>query len=41
MVFDMLVGIDREGQYHAQMGEFWQISEDRLTYTFRLRDGLV
>jgi ABC-type transport system substrate-binding protein len=41
MVFDMLVGIDREGQYHPQMLEGWQISSDRLTYTFRLRDGLL
>jgi peptide/nickel transport system substrate-binding protein len=41
MVFDMLVGIDREGHYHPQMLDGWQISDDRLTYTFRLRDGLV
>jgi peptide/nickel transport system substrate-binding protein len=40
MVFDMLVGIDNEGHYHPQMLEGWQISGDRLSYTFRLRDGL-
>jgi peptide/nickel transport system substrate-binding protein len=41
MVFDTLVSIDNEGQYHPQMLEGWTISEDRLTYTFRLRDGLL
>lgn len=41
MVFDMLVGIDHEGHYHPQMLEGWQISDDRLSYTFRFRDGLV
>jgi peptide/nickel transport system substrate-binding protein len=41
LVFDMLVGIDRDGHYHPQMLQGWQISDDRLTYTFQLRDGLV
>jgi peptide/nickel transport system substrate-binding protein len=41
MVFDTLVSIDNEGQYHPQMLEGWTISEDRLTYTFHLRDGLL
>jgi peptide/nickel transport system substrate-binding protein len=41
MVFDELVGIDRAGQYHPQMLQSWQISDDRLSYTFRLRDGLL
>ena len=41
LVYDMLVGIDSAGQYHPQMLEGWTISDDRLTYTFRLRDGLV
>jgi peptide/nickel transport system substrate-binding protein len=40
MVFDMLVSIDNQGQYHPQMLEFWRISDDRMTYTFHLRDGL-
>ena len=35
LVFDTLVGIDREGHYHPQMLEGWQISDDRLSYTFR------
>src|ERR1700733_1603146 len=41
MVFDTLVSIDNEGQYHPQMLEGWKVSEDRLTYTFHLRDGLL
>ena len=41
MAFDTLVGIDSAGQYHPQMLEGWTVSDDRLTWTFRLRDGLV
>jgi peptide/nickel transport system substrate-binding protein len=41
MVFDTLVAIDNAGQYHPQMLEGWTISDDRMTYTFRLRDGLL
>ena len=41
MVFDTLVGIDNEGQYHPQMLEGWTVSDDKLTYTFRLRPGLT
>ncbi len=40
MVFDELVGIDSQGRYQPQMLEGWEISPDRLTYRFRLRDGL-
>jgi peptide/nickel transport system substrate-binding protein len=40
LVFDQLVAIDNEGKYHPQMLDNWQVSEDGLTYTFRLRDGL-
>jgi len=41
LVFDQLVGIDNQGKYHPQMLEGWQISDDKLTYTFKLRDGLL
>jgi len=40
LVWDQLVGMDNEGRYHPQMLEGWQIGDDRLTYTFKLRDGL-
>jgi peptide/nickel transport system substrate-binding protein len=41
LVFDQLVGIDNAGKYHPQMLDNWKISDDRLTYTFTLRDGLL
>jgi peptide/nickel transport system substrate-binding protein len=40
LVFDTLIAIDSAGTYHPQMLESWEISPDRLSYTFRLRDGL-
>ncbi|WP_052214699.1 ABC transporter substrate-binding protein [Belnapia sp. F-4-1] len=40
LVFDTLVSLDAEGQYRPQMLEGWQISPDRLTYAFTLREGL-
>src|ERR1700712_2214520 len=41
MVFDTLVSMDSKGQYRPQMLEGWQISEDRLVWTFKLRPGLM
>jgi peptide/nickel transport system substrate-binding protein len=41
LVFDTLVGMDSEGRYHPQMLEGWEVSPDRLTWTFTLRDGLA
>jgi peptide/nickel transport system substrate-binding protein len=41
LVFDELVAIDNEGRYHPQMLDGWEISDDRMTYTFRLRDKLL
>ena len=40
MVYDTLFALD--GAYHPQpqMVESWTIGDDRLTYTFKLRDGL-
>lgn len=40
LVFDTLVGLDSQGNYRPQMLEGWEISPDRLTYAFTLRDGL-
>lgn len=40
LVFDELVAIDSEGHYKPQMLSGWDVSADRLTYTFHLRDGL-
>ena len=40
MVFDTLISMDSRGEYHPQMLEGWQVSDDRMSYTFRLREGL-
>ncbi|WP_426955334.1 ABC transporter substrate-binding protein [Muricoccus radiodurans] len=40
LVFDTLVALDSAGEYRPQMLEGWEISPDRLTWTFRLRPGL-
>lgn len=40
MIYDTLVAIDAEGNPAPQMAE-WAVSEDGLTYTFALRDGLT
>ena len=39
MVYDTLLGIDSSFKVRPQMAD-WTISDDRLTYTFTLRDGL-
>lgn len=41
MVFDTLIAMDSQGEYRPQMLEGWEVSADRLTYTFRLREGLA
>jgi peptide/nickel transport system substrate-binding protein len=40
LVFDTLVSMDAEGHYQPQMLAGWEVSEDRLTWRFRLRPGL-
>lgn len=40
LVYDTLVGMDSQGNFKPQMLDKWEISADRLTYTFTLRDGL-
>ncbi|WP_303853348.1 ABC transporter substrate-binding protein [Salinicola salarius] len=39
MVFDTLLGMDDQFQPQPQMAD-WSISDDGMTYTFTLRDGL-
>jgi len=41
MVFDTLVAQDSRGEFRPQMLESWTASEDRLTWSFRLRPGLA
>src|ERR1700743_3622991 len=39
MIYDTLLAIDSSFKIQPQMAD-WKVSEDKLTYTFTLRDGL-
>lgn len=39
-VYDTLFGMDSKGVIQPQMVEAWQVSDDKLTYRFTLREGL-
>ncbi|WP_375460257.1 ABC transporter substrate-binding protein [uncultured Enterovirga sp.] len=41
MIWDTLIAADSKGNLHPQMLESWHASDDQLTYTFKLRPGLV
>ena len=40
MVYDTLFSADANGRPQPQMVKAWSLSDDKLTYTFELRDGL-
>ena len=40
MIYDTLFATDAQGEIRPQMVDTTEISADRLTYTFTLRDGL-
>src|ERR1044072_8406396 len=40
MIYDTLFGLDANFAPHPQMVDKWGLSDDKLTYTFTLRDGL-
>ena len=40
MIYDTLVAMDENQVVKPQMAESWKVSDDGLTYTFTLRDGL-
>ena len=40
MIYDTLFGLDASFAPQPQMVSRWGLSEDKLTYTFELRDGL-
>ena len=39
-VFDMLFAMNEAGEIKPQMVDKWEVSADKLTWTFTLRDGL-
>ena len=41
MVYDTLFAMDEKGEIKPQMVEKYDVSADKLTYTFTLRDGLA
>ena len=40
MVYDTLLAMDAKLEVKPQMADSWKVSDDKLTYTFVLRDGL-
>ena len=40
-VFEGLVRIDRDGEIVPALAESWELSDDGLTWTFTLRDGVM
>ena len=41
MVYDTLFALDADLKPQPQMVDTWEVSDDNLTYTFTLRDGLT
>jgi peptide/nickel transport system substrate-binding protein len=40
LIYDTLLGMNAQQEPQPQMAEKWEVSADKLTYTFTLRDGL-
>src|SRR6267143_595052 len=40
LVYDTLFALDKEFKPQPQMVDSWTVSDDKLTYSFKLRDGL-
>src|SRR3546814_727892 len=41
MIYDTLFAMDEKLNVTPQMVDSWKVSDDKLTYTFTLRDGLL
>jgi peptide/nickel transport system substrate-binding protein len=41
LIYDTLFGMDEQGNVKPQMVDKWQVSDDKKTYTFQLREGLA
>ncbi len=40
LIFEPLVDVDAEAEYITNLAEKYELSEDKLTYTFTLKDGI-
>ncbi|MDR0396454.1 MAG: ABC transporter substrate-binding protein [Oscillospiraceae bacterium] len=40
LLFNSLVGYNRDGSIFPDVAESWTVSDDGLTYTFKIRDGI-
>ena len=40
LIYDTLFAVDGKFEVQPQMVESWTVSDDKLTWTFKLRDGL-
>ena len=40
-LFEGLTTVDEDGDIAPQLAEAWEVSEDGLTYTFKLREGVT
>ncbi len=41
LLFEGLITNDASGEYIPQLAESWELSEDKMTYTFTLKDGIT
>ncbi len=41
LIYDTLFAVDSKFEVKPQMVDTWSVSDDRLSYTFTLRDGLL
>lgn len=40
-IYDSLITIDADSQYHPSLAESWEMAEDGLSYTFKLRQDVT
>jgi len=40
-LYECLVQVGKDGGFHPQLAESWEVSENGLVWTFRLREGVV
>jgi len=40
LLFDALIGYNKDGSIFPNVAESWEVAEDGLTYTFKIREGI-